>query len=80
MLSEKKTIEHLEKVLMEKKSVEKKKRQVAEKLLQKANEKLKKTLGAEDFLEISLAQIIIETLSQKKKMRQRERLSGYRDE
>jgi len=44
--SEQKTIEHLEKDLIEKKSVEKKKRQVAEILLQEANEKLKKAIDA----------------------------------
>ena len=42
LLSEKKTIEHLEKDLIEKKSVEKDKRQVAEGLFQEAFEKLKK--------------------------------------
>jgi predicted outer membrane protein len=65
MLSEKKTIEHLEKDLIEKKSVEKEKRQVAERLLQEANEKLKKAIDAKDFVEISLAQSMIEALSWK---------------
>ena len=65
MLSEKKTIEHLEKDLIEKKSVEKEKRQVAERLLQEANEKLKKAIDAKDFVEISLAQSMIKALSWK---------------
>ena len=60
-----KTIEHLEKDLIEKKSVEKDKRQVAERLFQEAFEKLKKTVYAKDFVEISLTQSMIEAFSQK---------------
>ena len=51
--------------MIEKKSVEKEKRQVAERLLQEANEKLKKAIDAKDFVEIILAQSMIEALSRK---------------